>query len=79
MAMTIKDLRMALGGLPDSMQIVVSKDAEGNSFSPLEDIAIGIYTADSTWSGDFTSWADDAGEEEIPEGECNTVCFWPVN
>jgi hypothetical protein len=77
--MTIKDLLAALKGLPGDMQIVLSKDGEGNSFSPLEDIATGIYTANSTWSGDFTTWADDAGEEEIPEADCNAVCFWPTN
>lgn len=51
--MTVKELRDMLVGLPDDMDVVMSKDGEGNSYSPLSDCNSNcIYIPDSTWSGD---------------------------
>ncbi|QRY51794.1 hypothetical protein [Mycolicibacterium septicum] len=50
--------------------VVQSRDAEGNGFSPLADIEVGKYQAETTWSG-----------EMIPR-DCDgspAVCLWPVN
>jgi hypothetical protein len=72
-AITVKQLRERLALCPDDAIVVLSKDAEGNDFSPLpfdDGLAIGRYVADSTWSGEFR--ADD-------EAEVVAVCLWPTN
>jgi hypothetical protein len=48
MAMTVKQLKEALETLPDDMQVVMSKDAEGNDFSPVDEI----------WYRLLSSWLD---------------------
>lgn len=73
--MTVGELLFKLTELEDEQldyQVVMSKDAEGNSFSPLDEIVVGAYTPDSTWSGEFT-------DIEMPAGSTNAVCLWPVN
>lgn len=74
--MTVKELINKLQELPEDHKIVMSKDAEGNSYSPLSNISEGVYVADSTWSGDYYDTGD-AEEEEI-EG-APVICLWPVN
>lgn len=67
--MTIEELRQALIGLPADWIVVMSKDGEGNGFSPLAEIDHQqMYTPDSTWSGDV----DDTGDESC-------VVLWPTN
>lgn len=66
--MTITDLITKLQTLPADATVVMSKDAEGNEFSPLEDFTVGDYEPETTWSGEFT---DGHGN--------NAVCLWPVN
>lgn len=36
---------------PDT-EVVMSSDSEGNSFSPLHEVATGLYVASSNWRGD---------------------------
>lgn len=36
---------------PDAL-VVMSRDSEGNSYSPLSDFWTGVYQADTTWSGE---------------------------
>lgn len=69
MSMTIADLKAAIADLPDDYQVVMSKDAEGNRFSPLEEIGPGWYEPDSTYSGDF----------DTEGGLMNSYCLWPTN
>lgn len=69
--MTILELKTALNRYPDDWQVVMSKDAEGNSFSPLEDFAAGEYIPDNAWSGEFQAKAE-------PEDMTNALCLWPV-
>jgi hypothetical protein len=62
-------------GLDPYHEIILAKDSEGNSFSPLASLSFGDYQADSTWSGDFVS-------KENFEGEgfkVNALCLWPTN
>jgi hypothetical protein len=77
MAMTVKQLKEVLAGLPDDMLIVISKDAEGNDYSPLSNLTTGEYTPDSTWRGEFYPYADEEGTEFLPLEECNSACLWP--
>lgn len=74
--MTVKDLIEQLQDLPQTHEVVMSKDAEGNSHSPVAELAEGVYVADSTWSGDYYS-TQDAADEEI-NGK-PVICLWPVN
>ena len=70
--MKIKDLIKDLIDLDPDLDIVISKDSEGNQFSPFDEFTIGQYEAESSWSGDF----DDSADCEINP---NAVCFWPIN
>lgn len=74
--MTIKELLLAIKGLPEDMQIILAKDAEGNDYTPLADIAIGVYETTTTWNGEFL-YSDE--DQEIPEDECNALCLEPTN
>lgn len=64
--MTVKDLREALEGLPDDLIVIMSKDAEGNGYSPLADVDPGYtYWADSTYSGEaHPTKPDDVDEDD---------------
>ena len=80
-ALTVKALKEMLNGgdIEDHYIIVLSKDGEGNSFSPVSDseagfYTVGLYVPDTTWSGDFTG-IDDMDDEFSP----NAVVLWPTN
>lgn len=85
--MNVRELKAALVGLPDDMEVVMSSDAEGNNYSPLCDADPGhIYIPESTWSGEVyhEDWsADDACMEEDDWNEMlkrpRTLVLWPVN
>jgi hypothetical protein len=57
------------------MKVIVAKDAEGNGYSPLADLGLDKYIADSTWSGELIH-PDDA--PDYPEAE-DVIALWPVN
>lgn len=67
--------------------VVMSKDGEGNSFSPLSDIADEmVYREESSWEGEIgyeklTDELVDAGygEEDIIEDGVPCIVMWPVN
>ena len=83
--MKVKDL-IKLLRLEDPDRIVVmSKDPEGNNFSPLWEASTCAYRADNTWSGEIhpevltedlrkQGW----NEEDIKGGE-KALCLWPTN
>jgi hypothetical protein len=51
--MTVKELIELLENEDHNKLVVMSKDGEGNSYSPLADFGnVNVYRADSTWSGD---------------------------
>jgi hypothetical protein len=72
--MTIGELKTRLAelqnesALGDDTPLILSKDAEGNGFSPLAEMTVEFYAATSTWSGELD---DDEGVESI--------VLWPVN
>ena len=71
--MTVETLIEELQKTVDKDRIIVmSKDAEGNRFSPLEYFSFEQYVEDSAYSGDIV----------LPQGDPNSVSvivFWPVN
>lgn len=85
--MTVKELKEILEALPDAMEVILQKDAEGNGYSPLEGgNTDSIYIPETTWSGEVwdTKWsADDAcmSEEEWGElkSEPRALILYPIN
>lgn len=65
---TVGRLRARLNEFDDSMLVVLAKDGEGNSFSPLAEVDGSTYAADSTWSG----WLTEG--EGVP-----CAVLWPTN
>jgi len=74
--MTVKELIEKLQAIPGDRLVVMSKDAEGNEYSPLDDVRGGYYRAETTWTGDFTSRPEDAEEMGAKQ---EVVCLWPTN
>lgn len=88
---TVADLIEGLRQLPQDAMVVMSRDAEGNGFSPIAvesggavDFSTGRYEAESTWSGEFHA---DRGpdDDDDPDGwgpseaAVSAVCLWPTN
>lgn len=69
---TVTELIEELRLLPGDFQVVLSKDAEGNGFSPFGGTSPGFYDEETTYSGDFR-------EEEWEDEPSNAVCLWPIN
>jgi hypothetical protein len=49
--MTVRELIEALADEDPNREVIMAKDGEGNSYSPLSSYWTGAYYADSTWSG----------------------------
>lgn len=85
--MNVKELKEAIDSLPDDMQVILQKDAEGNGYSPLEGVDTEcIYIAHSTWDGEVwsTEWtAEDADmdEEDWEDFKKNprSLVLYPIN
>ena len=89
-ARTVGDLMDYLATQPRNRKIVMSKDAEGNGYSPLADASEAMYAADTTWSGEIYitpedlafSIANDGGwteEDAAPDDAERVVVLGPVN
>ncbi len=76
---TVSELIEELQKLPGELQVILSKDAEGNLFSPIcgsgNFYSIGEYIPESTWAGDFEDEANFEGDRS----PINAVCLWPIN
>jgi hypothetical protein len=83
--MKVKQLIKELLKVDQERLVVMSKDSEGNGYSPLSDISEGAYQADSTWSGEFglekltaEDRKDGFSEEDIIDG-VKAICLHPTN
>lgn len=78
---TVKVLRDWLLLFPDETLVIMSRDSEGNGFSPLAAIELGKYVADSTYSGDFYQNSIIGNEEynQPEESAIEAICLWPTN
>lgn len=65
----VGDLRRILAAFDDTDLVILSKDGEGNAFSPLSEAEVNHYEAESSWSGELTG--DGPGER--------CVVLWPIN
>ncbi len=74
--LTVKELKEFLSSKDDDLLIVLSKDGEGNEFSPVPNDSfwtIGAYVPDCTWAGEFYCGEDLDGREP------NALVLWPTN
>jgi hypothetical protein len=51
--MNVRELKEILAQFDDETLVVMSKDEEGNGYSPAADYCSGYYEPESTWSGHF--------------------------
>ncbi len=77
--MKVGELIKILKGLPQDALVVQSKDAEGNSFSPVADHCESHYVPDTTWAGELWDEDDDEDDEGPPDGAVPCVVLWPTN
>ena len=85
--MNVKELKEQIANLPDDMEVVLQKDAEGNGYSPLSGAdPDAVYIPDSTWSGDVFSLVWTADDACMTDDEWNAIkskpralILYPVN
>jgi hypothetical protein len=71
--MTVKELIEELEKYPANTPVVMSKDAEGNGYSPARVVDLVHYETKNTWRGEIYD------EKDAPEGAVPAVCLWPAN
>ena len=64
---TCGELADYLATQPRDRKIIMSKDAEGNGYSPLSDADEAVYVAENTWSGDVYMTPEQRAEQENPD------------
>lgn len=69
----LREMLSTFKHLPDHTPIILQKDAEGNSYSPLVGAEEGRYEAETTYSGQGYP------VDYAPEGAAPAVFLWPVN
>jgi hypothetical protein len=79
--MKVSELIAELQKCEPDLEVVVSKDGEGNGYSPAIEAQSGYYDADTTWSGEFYG-EEIVGDEDYSqpsEKAVGAVCIWPTN
>lgn len=83
--MTVAELIKELKKQPQDAMVVMSRDSEGNSYSPLADLGQGRYEEETSWSGqlgivELTEEYIKQGytEEDVLDGPI-VVALWPTN
>jgi len=86
--MKVKELKIILQDLEDNDEVILSKDSEGNYYSPLADYALNIYVPECTWCGEvhIRELTPELikmgyGEEDLYDGDkgVNAVVLYPIN
>lgn len=72
-------MKKLLSNLPDNYIVVMSKDGEGNSYSPLAQVDSYMYVAESTWSGEIRSLEEHEASGYDDKFKENAVVLWPTN
>jgi hypothetical protein len=73
--MTVRDLINRLREYPPDAIVVMSSDAEGNTFSPLDDeMAVGLYRPQTSWNGQFRATDDESTRDDA----VGAVALWPL-
>lgn len=78
---TAGDLRSRLEGVPDDTPVILSKDAEGNGYSPLSNVETTgcLYEPESTWAGHVYDTEPEDEDSYVPENGTPVVLLGPVN
>jgi hypothetical protein len=69
--MTVKELKKLLENIHDETIVVMSKDSEGNDYSPLAIVEILYYRGETSWYGEIF--------ETKEEGTVPALVLWPTN
>jgi hypothetical protein len=84
--MKVKELKELLNDYNDEDIVILQKDSEGNSYSPLDDAWEGKYKAETTWYGEahireLTPELIKHGytEEDLCEDGENAIILCPIN
>lgn len=86
--MKVKQLKKFLEKLDDENLVVLSKDREGNNFSPLANCSLQIYAATAPWCGDIyevkltgSLRAQGFTEDDLYHGKFGkkAIVLWPTN
>ena len=85
--MNIGELKELIKDMDNNIEIIISKDVEGNNYSPLSDYSEGIYLSSPTWYGKFyhVDELNDPDEYNLEEVEniksegSECICLWPIN
>ena len=76
--MNVKQLIAKLAELPEDMEVIIQKDAEGNEFSPLNDVDTeSLYIPYSDCSGEAYSVHSSAEDEFMSDEEWSEVLEMP--
>ena len=71
---TVKDLREFLAKMPDDMEVILQKDAEGNGYSPLSGAdPNAVYIPDSTYSGEVYNMGWSASDACMTDDEWEEI------
>ena len=74
--MKVRELMEVLSNVDPEAEVVMSKDAEGNGYSPFSHLWSGCYVAHTTWSGE----AFDMSPDECPDGpSVAAIILKPIN
>ena len=68
--MKVNELLARLLTLDPDIEVVMSKDSEGNNFSPCSSAEEAYYVPESTWSGEI---------HPCKKGGENCVVLYPIN
>lgn len=84
--MTVRELIELLKNEDPDRLVIMAKDSEGNSYSPLADMWSGAYVADTTWSGEVgldelteELRAQGYDEEDVSEDGVPALILCPTN
>lgn len=72
--LTVKELKDILEKYPDEFKVILSADAEGNSFSPVSEVEPAMYVDETDWFGYVIT-----GEDLEPGESHDCLVLWPVN
>jgi len=61
-----------LAAVAPGVHVILSKDGEGNDFSPLFQLSLGVYRARDSWHGDV-------GDPQEGGDAVNAVVLWPMS
>lgn len=76
--MKISKLIKYLETLDPNLSVVLSRDAEGNSYSPLSSIDIGKYLPHNSYSGEFVDLGEEYAKDEDND-VISAVFLYPMN